>query len=114
VTRQWAKQNPNTLKAFVTALEEGQEVAGTNRPVLEKALEGEPLKVPVDAVAMISLPSFPTGIDPVRLQRVMSDMIEFGFFSGKQLTAAKDFHAKNVVYTANLANANGQSRLLGG
>jgi hypothetical protein len=44
----------------------------------------------------------------------MSDMIEFGFFTGKQLTAAKDFRAKNVVYTANLANANGQTSLLGG
>lgn len=113
VTRQWAERNPNTLKAFVTALEEGQEVADTNRPALEKALEAKPLKVPVDVAVIISLPSFPTGVDPVRLQRVMSDMIEFGFFTGKQLTAAKDFQAKNVVYTPNLSNVDGQSSLLG-
>jgi NitT/TauT family transport system substrate-binding protein len=114
VTRQWAQQNPNTLKAFTTALEEGQEVADTNRVALEKALEGQPLKVPADVVSVISTPSYPTGIDPSRLQRVIDDMIEFGFFSGKQVATAKAFQIKNFVYAANLANASGQSSLLGG
>jgi NitT/TauT family transport system substrate-binding protein len=114
VTKQWAQQNPNTLKAFTTALEEGQEIADTNRAELEKAIEGAPLKIPVGVADVISLPDFPTGIDPARLQRVMDDMLQYNFFTGKELTAAKDFQAKNVVYTANLANADGQSELLGG
>jgi NitT/TauT family transport system substrate-binding protein len=114
VTRQWALQHPNTLKAFATALDEGQQIADTNRPEVEKAIEGQPLKVPVGIASVISLPDFPPGLDPTRLQRVMSDMLEFGFFTGKQLTTAKQFHVKNVVYSANVSNANGQAGLLGG
>jgi NitT/TauT family transport system substrate-binding protein len=114
VTRAWAQQHPNTLKAFATALEEGQEIADTNRVALEKAVEGPPLKVPVSDASVISTPQYPTGVEPARLQRVMSDMIEFGFFTGKQLAAAKAFQVKNAVYPANLANASGQSSLLAG
>lgn len=114
VTREWAQENPNTLKAFVTALEEGQEIADTDRAELQKAIEGEPLKVAASIAAVISTPDFPVGIDPVRLQRVMDDMVEFGFFKGKTLAAAKAFKAANVVYTANLANADGTTPLLGG
>jgi NitT/TauT family transport system substrate-binding protein len=115
VTRAWAQQNPNTLKAFATALEEGQEIADTNRSALEKALVAQPfLKVSVNVAAVISLPEYPTGIEPARLQRVVNDMIEFGFFTGKQLATAKSFQVKNAVYRANLANASGQSSLLAG
>jgi NitT/TauT family transport system substrate-binding protein len=114
VTSQWARQHPNTLKAFATALDEGQEIADTSRPEVEKALEGQPLKVPVGVASVISLPDFPPGVDPARLQRVMSDMVEFDFFKGQQLTTAKQFQVKNVVYAANVANANGQASLLGG
>jgi NitT/TauT family transport system substrate-binding protein len=114
VTTQWAAKNPNSLKAFMTALDEGQEIADTNRRALEKALEGAPLNIPVGVASVISLPDFPTAIDPVRVQRVMDEMIQFGFFTGAKLTAAKAFRATNVVYTPNLANAMGQSSLLDG
>jgi NitT/TauT family transport system substrate-binding protein len=114
VTRQWAKQNPNTLKAFVTALEEGQQVADTNSVALDKAREGQPLEVPAGVAAVISLPDFPTGIDPVRLQRVMDEMIQFDFFTPKQLAAARKFQVKNVAYTPNRTDAHGQTGLLGG
>ena len=115
VTRQWAQQNPNTLKAFATALEEGQEIADTNRPELEHALQGQPLRMNPSIAGVVSLPDFPTGVDPVRLQRVMDDMIEFGFFTNKQqLATAKAFKAQNVIYAANLASATGHSDLLGG
>jgi NitT/TauT family transport system substrate-binding protein len=113
VTKKWADDNPNTLKAFVTALDAGQEIADTNRAELQKAIEGAPLHIPVGVAAVVSLPHFPTGIDPIRLQRVMDDMIQFGFFTGAELKAAKDFQAKNVVYTDNLANVTGESDLLG-
>ena len=115
VTRRWAQQNPNTLKAFVTALEEAQLVADTNRVALQKALEAQKfLGVSVGVASVISLPNYPTGIDPSQLQRVMSDMIEFKFFTGKQLAAAKAFQAKNVVYAPNLADSTGLSSLLKG
>ena len=115
VTRQWAQQNPNTLKAFVTALEEGQEIADTNRPELQRALQGKPLSIPPTIAGVISLPNFPVGVDPVRLQRVMNAMIEFNFFTNKQqLATAKAFKVQNVVWSPNLAGANGQSPLLAG
>jgi hypothetical protein len=106
VTRQWAQAHPN-------ALDEGQQIADTSRPAVEQSLEGAPLKIPARITAVISLPNFPVGVDPTRLQRAMSDMIEFGFFKGKQLTAAKKFQVKNVVYAANLDGAGGQASLLG-
>jgi NitT/TauT family transport system substrate-binding protein len=114
VTKEWAQQNPNTLKAFTTALEEGQEIADTNHAELQQALEGAPLDLPASIAAVISLPDFPTGVDPVRIQRVMDDMLQFNFFTGKQLAAAKAFKAQNVIYAPNIANANGESPLLDG
>jgi NitT/TauT family transport system substrate-binding protein len=113
VTKQWAQQHPNTLKAFVTALEQGQQIADTNRSALEQAIENH-LQVPAAVAAVISLPNFPIGVDPARLQRVMTDMIQFGFFTPQQLTAAKAFRAQDHVYTENLLNSNGLSNLLGG
>jgi NitT/TauT family transport system substrate-binding protein len=114
VTREWAQQNPGTLKAFVTALDEGQEIADTNRAELQDAIEGQPLKVAANIAGVISLPDFPVGVDPTRLQRVMNDMIQFGFFTTKQtLATAKAFKVQNVVYAPNLANASGGSDLLG-
>jgi NitT/TauT family transport system substrate-binding protein len=113
VTPQWAKQNPNTLKAFVTALDEGQEIADTNRAAVEKAIE-PPLRISASEAAVISLPNFPVGVSPTRIQRVMTDMIQFGFFKGSELSRAQSFQAKNVVYASNLATGSGQSDLLAG
>lgn len=77
VTEEWAQKYPNTLKAFVRALSEGQEIADTNRSVVEKAIERY-LGISAVTAASISLPAFPTGVDPVRLQRVISAMARFG------------------------------------
>jgi NitT/TauT family transport system substrate-binding protein len=77
VTEEWAQKYPNTLKAFVRALSEGQEIAATNRSAVEKAIEHY-LGIPAVTAASISLPAFPTGVDPVRLQRLISAMVRFG------------------------------------
>jgi NitT/TauT family transport system substrate-binding protein len=39
VTKQWAAQNPNTLKRFLAALEVGQEISDTDRGAVETAFE---------------------------------------------------------------------------
>ena len=39
VTADWAKKYPNTLKAFTTALSQGQQLADTDRAAVEEALE---------------------------------------------------------------------------
>jgi NitT/TauT family transport system substrate-binding protein len=77
VTQGWADKYPNTLKAFTTALSQGQEIADTNRAAVEKAV-GVYLGIKAPIAAFISLPTFPLGVDAVRLQRVVSAMVRFG------------------------------------
>lgn len=101
VTQAWARQNPNTLKAFVTALDEGQQIADTDRAAVEKAIEQKPLSVVPEVAAVISLPNFPTATDPVRLQRVLEDMVEFGFLPKKDAS----FNIGSITYSGNLATA---------
>jgi len=81
-TRAWAKANPNTLKAFVTALEQGQEIADTSRPAVEQAMESlnGPMngQIPPIVAAVMALNNYPIGIDKARLQRVADEMLQFG------------------------------------
>jgi NitT/TauT family transport system substrate-binding protein len=77
VTAAWAKKYPNTLKAFTTALAQGQQIADTDRAAVESAIE-QYLGIQKQGAAFISLPTFPLGIDAVRLQRVVGAMARFG------------------------------------
>jgi NitT/TauT family transport system substrate-binding protein len=103
VTKAWAQQNPNALKAFVTALDQGQQIADTDRAAVEKAIEQPPLKVAPGIAAVIALPDFPTAIDPTRLQRVLDDMIQFGFLAKKDAS----FNMSSISYAGNLATTAG-------
>jgi NitT/TauT family transport system substrate-binding protein len=82
VTQAWAMQNPNTLKAFTTALSQGQQIADTNRAAVEAAVEHY-LGIGKQTAAFISLPTFPLGVDRVRLQRVVSAMLRFGLLPSR-------------------------------
>ena len=82
VTQAWAAKYPNTLKAFTRALSQGQQIADTDRAAVELAVE-KYLQVPASTAAFISLPSFPAGVDAVRLQRVVSAMLRFGLLPAK-------------------------------
>jgi NitT/TauT family transport system substrate-binding protein len=77
VTQAWADKYPHTLAAFLRALSQGQEIADTDRTAVELAL-GRYLQIPRQTAAFLSLPSFPTRVDPARLQRVVSAMLRFG------------------------------------
>jgi len=90
VTKQWALANPHTLAAFYQALEEGQQIADTNRAAVEDAMERlpSPLGVSKDIAALMALDQYPvsTGpvgdVDKIQLQRVVDVMQEFlGFQS---------------------------------
>jgi NitT/TauT family transport system substrate-binding protein len=91
VTRQWAAQNPRTLAAFSRALQEGQQIADTNRAAAEQAMEDlpAPLGVTKDTAAIMALDNYPVGsVDPVRLQRVadvMSQFLAFPSFNIKSM-----------------------------
>lgn len=82
VTRAWAAKYPNTLQAFTRALSQGQEIADTDRAAVQLAVE-KYLQIPAATAAFISLPSFPAGVDAVRLQRVVSAMLRFGLLPPK-------------------------------
>ena len=91
VTKKWAQEYPHTLAAFYRALEEGQEIADTDRAAVEQAFEDLPMKpVPLGVskgtAAVMALDNYPfsTGavgsvgsVDQVRLQRVVNVMHQF-------------------------------------
>jgi NitT/TauT family transport system substrate-binding protein len=81
VTKAWAEQNPNTLKRFLAALSAGQEIADTDRSAVEKAFESlngpQNGSVPNTIAAVMSLDTYPIGIDQTRLQRVANVMYQF-------------------------------------
>lgn len=88
VTKSWAKSNPNTLKRFLAALEQGQAIADTNRAAVEKAFEtikgGAPDgQVPPGIAAVMALDTYPIGIDQTRIQRVSDVMRQFGVLPGQ-------------------------------
>jgi NitT/TauT family transport system substrate-binding protein len=81
-TRSWARRNPGTLKAFLAALEQGQEIADTSRAAVEQAMETlngpQNGQVPPVVAAVMAINIYPIGIDVARLQRVPDVMLQFG------------------------------------
>ena len=68
VTKQWAQEYPQTLAAFYRALEEGQEIADTNRAAVEAAMEDiKPATLAVDkeTAAVMALDNYPVSDGPV-------------------------------------------------
>jgi len=86
-TRAWVRSHPNTVKAFVAALEAGQQIADTSRPTVEQAMESldgpKNGQVPPIVAAVMALNSYPIGIDRVRLQRVPDVMRQFGLLPSR-------------------------------
>jgi NitT/TauT family transport system substrate-binding protein len=88
VTKQWAEKYPHTLAAFDRALEQGQEIADSDRATVEQALEDLPTKpvplaMPKQIAAVVALDNYPFNlsalgrVDPARLQRVVDVMQQF-------------------------------------
>jgi NitT/TauT family transport system substrate-binding protein len=88
VTKAWARKYPRTLAAFDEALEQGQEIADTNRSAVERAMEDlpmtpEPLGVSKQIASVMALDNYPFSggpagsVDKVRLQRVVDVMQQF-------------------------------------
>jgi NitT/TauT family transport system substrate-binding protein len=101
VTKAWAAANPNTLKRFLAALSAGQEIADTDRSAVEKAFEelssAPNGQVPPQIAAVMSLDTYPIGIDQTRLQRVADVMYQFGLLTsnynvGQMLMPSSDFN----------------------
>ena len=97
VTRQWAAQYPRTLAAFNRALQQGQQIADTNRHAVEQAMEDLPMKplplgVTKYTAAIMAVDNYPVGpVDQIRLQRVanvMNQFIQFPSFQVKTMIGA--------------------------
>jgi NitT/TauT family transport system substrate-binding protein len=81
-TKSWAQQNPGTLRAFITALAQGQELADTSRSSVEQAMETlsgpQDGEIPPLVASVMAVNIYPTAIDKVRIQRVADVMYQFG------------------------------------
>lgn len=77
VTQAWARQNPGTVAAFTRALDQGQEIADTDRATAEAAIE-KFLGLDARTAAVMALPSYPLSVNPTQLQRVVNVMVQFG------------------------------------
>ena len=76
-TRTWFDSHRAAAQAFVGALEEGEQIAATDRAAVEQALIRHLGLSPV-TVAVMSLGTFPLGVDPVQLARVGDLMRTYG------------------------------------
>jgi NitT/TauT family transport system substrate-binding protein len=85
VTKQWAAKYPHTLAAFYTAIEDGQQIADTNRADVEAAMMDipTPFGVSRQTAAVLALDSYPVShgavgsVDKIRLERVVNVMQQF-------------------------------------
>jgi NitT/TauT family transport system substrate-binding protein len=86
-TKSWVRQHPHTLRAFLAALERGQEIADISRPAVEQAMESlngpKNGYVPPIVAAVMALNIYPIGIDRIRLQRVPDVMLQFGLLHAR-------------------------------
>ena len=76
-TVKWCQKYPKTAAAVAKALDQGQAIADTNRPVVEKAL-GHYTTISKQIAAIMALGEFPATVDTVHLQRVPDLMHSFG------------------------------------
>jgi NitT/TauT family transport system substrate-binding protein len=88
-TAQWVQSHPNTVAAFLHAVQEGQQVADVNRAQVETSLVSNtlvPNKIPLGAAdqiaALMTINSYPLTMDVSTMQRVSNAMFEFNLEPG--------------------------------
>jgi NitT/TauT family transport system substrate-binding protein len=84
-TQSWVTSHPNTVAAFLHALQEGQQKADTDRSQVESSLvshtlvpNGTPTAVAKQIAALMTLDTYPLSMDVPTMQRVSNAMFEFG------------------------------------
>lgn len=81
VTKEFAQRYPRTLAAFERALQEGQQIADTDRHIAELAMEAFKSTdgVTPQTAAIMTFDQYPVGpVDSTAIQRVADDMLQFG------------------------------------
>jgi len=77
-TTHWVKTHPNTMAAFLRAMQQGQQVADTNRNAVEQALLRNKVAKTQVIAATMTIDSYPLTMDVPAMQRVSDAMYEFG------------------------------------
>jgi NitT/TauT family transport system substrate-binding protein len=97
----WVQKNPNTVAAFLHALQEGQEVADTNRAQVESSLikntlltNGFNLPQSQRIASLLTLDTYPLAMDVPTIQRVADSMFQFGV-DGKNIGRA--YNVMNMI-----------------
>jgi NitT/TauT family transport system substrate-binding protein len=82
VIEEFANKNPKTTAAFQRAIAKAQQISAADRKAVEEVL---PTYTKIDAAtaAVITLGTFPAGVDEARLQRVADVMLEQGYLKSK-------------------------------
>ena len=80
-TAQWVRTHPATVAAFLRALNEGQELADTDREAVESAME-KYTGIPALVADNMSIDSYPLAMDLPELQRVADSMFQYGLTPG--------------------------------
>jgi NitT/TauT family transport system substrate-binding protein len=78
----WINTHPNTVAAFLRALEKGQQLADTDRSAVETAMEEYTGISPIIAATM-AIDTYPLSMDVPQLQRVADSMFEFGLTTSR-------------------------------
>jgi NitT/TauT family transport system substrate-binding protein len=79
-TAHWVRTHPNTVAAFLRALDEGQRLADTDRSAVEAAMEKYTGIAPIIADTM-AIDTYPLEMDVPQMQRVTDSMFVFGLTS---------------------------------
>jgi len=80
-TAQWVRTHPGAVARFLRALDEGQEIADTDREVVESAME-KYTGIPALVADNMSIDSYPLSMDLPELQRVSDSMFQYGLTAG--------------------------------
>jgi NitT/TauT family transport system substrate-binding protein len=90
----WVRSHPNTVAAFLRAMQQGQQTADTDRAAVEQALAKNGVAPSAEIAATMSFPTYPLVMDVPVMQRVPDAMYEFGLI-GKQYNIAEMIQPEN-------------------
>jgi NitT/TauT family transport system substrate-binding protein len=90
-TRTWAQQNPNTARAFQTALLKGQAYADAN-PGAVKSILPTYIKITPQVAGQVTLGTYPSTLDPAQLQQVIALMKSGGLPTAGLSSSSLLFH----------------------
>ncbi len=85
-TAAWARAHPHTARAFARAIERAQALADDDRSTVENILPSY-IRITRQVAALVNLNAYPTGLDPVAIQRV-ADLMYTGGLLARPLRVA--------------------------